>query len=187
MKISFKNRLITYHITVVCIIVLTSVIYIFQREKDYSLSAKQNELVSYNKEIHKSYKSGISFNEIDIPNNIILTVLDTNAIVIFDNNIYENSIGKNLSGRKEILRAAVNGEASLLKHSDEVNKDFLFYVKKYPNLYIRTALVYADEDLGFVKRDRSYIALLIGLLLLVIISSLIISKKLNKPFKFFLI
>ncbi len=168
---------------VVAVVLLAAAIYIFQRNKDFNLNTLQKELVSYGEQAYKAYKSGMGFHETDLPGKIRLTVIDTNYRVIFDNSEIVTIADENYNWRPEIVKARTGGEGTVLRYSNNMKDEYLYYAKRYPEFYIRTATLYKDENIYPILENNNYQYLIIFLLLLLMASLVYISKKLTKPLK----
>lgn len=185
MKLKFQYQLILYYLMVITVVLLVAAIYTLQRNKDFSLNALQKELISYNNDIYSSYQSGLAFHKIDIPADVRLTVIDTMGTVIFDNRENASIADENHLSRPEIIRAAANGEGTALRYSKNMDDEYLYCAKRYPDFYLRTASMYKNENVSQISEDNDYLYLIIALLLLLVASLVFISKKLTKPLKSF--
>lgn len=170
---------------VITVVLLVAAIYTLQRNKDFSLNTLQKELIAYNNEIYKSYKSGVDFYKIELPPEIRLSVIDTTAWIIFDSNERMTIADENHLGRPEIIKAAANGEGTSLRYSSNMDDEYLYYAKRYPEFYIRTSTPYKNENVQQISEDSNYLYLIIALLLLLVASLVFVSKMLTKPLKAF--
>lgn len=183
MKLKFQYQLILYYLMVISVVLLAAAIYTFQRNKDFTVSNLQKELITYNENIYNAYQNGTDFHKINLPSQIRLTVVDTNEWVIFDNADITTIADENYIGRPEISKAKTSGEGTVLRYSDNLKDEYLYYAKRYPEFYIRTATLYKNENVFPVVEDNKYQYLIISLLFLLVASLVYISKKLTTPLK----
>lgn len=183
MKLKFQYQLILYYLMVISVVLLAAAIYTFQRNKDFTVSNLQKELTSVNEEIYTAYKGGTDFHKINISAQIRLTVIDTNEWVIFDNSEIASIADENYIGRPEIAKAKSGGEGTVLRYSDNLKDEYLYFAKRYPEFYIRTAILYKNENIFPIVQDNKYQYLIISLLFLLVGSLVYISKKLTTPLK----
>lgn len=185
MKLKFQYQLILYYLMVITVVLLVAAIYTLQRNKDFSLNSLQKELISSNNDIYQSYKSGLDFHKIDIPANIRLTIVDTNSWILYDNSECATIDEENHLERPEIVKAALNGEGTVLRYSTNLKDEYIYYAKKYPEFYIRTSTLYKNENIPQISENNDYQYLIIALLVILVASLVFIQKKLTKPLKAF--
>lgn len=183
MKLKFQYQLILYYLMVITVVLLAAMIYTLQRNKDFNLITLQKELVASSENIYKIYKSGVDFCKAELPAQIRLTIIDTTGWVLFDNHEAATIADENYLRRPEISKAAETGEGTVLRYSDNMKNEYLYYAKRYPEFYVRTSTLYKNENIYPIDENNNYQYLIISLLILLVASLVYISKKLTKPLK----
>lgn len=69
--------------------------------------------------------------------------------------------------RPEVQKAQVNQTGSNIRVSATTDVKYYYYAKKFPDYFIRTALVYDVEVKGFLKTSRFFIVFIIGMFLVI--------------------
>lgn len=182
MKLKFQYQLILYYFFVIVGVLLVASIYMIERDKDFSIKSLEQELSEYSDSFYTSYLNNIPFEEISLPSDIRITVLDNKMAVVFDTNEY---IQGDYGSCPEIVNAKKNGEGTILRHSATTDEDYLYFAKKYPYFIIRTAKLYELKDIPFIVENKNYQYLTIALIILLVVSLVYISNKLTKPLKAF--
>lgn len=190
MKLRFQYQLILYYAIVIAIVITAFLVYILQQSKDFSLSSLRDELISHNENIYASYKQGIPFSKIQAPANFRFTVIDTAFNVLyFSDNTFASEQGPEKSANEvekdEILEAAFSGEGTALRFSAYTNKEYLYYAKKYPELYIRTSTPYKYERIEVTHKNYNYQYAILALIIILFITLFYISRKLTRPLNAF--
>lgn len=186
LKLKYKYQLILYFFLVLSFMTLVFTIYTAQRNKDYSLKTLRDGLMTWNDTIYSPisnvqnlYKLDIA--KIQVPENIRVTIMDTNHNVVYDNCGIINIIDDSDWEMPEFLKADVFGEATALRFSVPLKDEYLYYVKKYKNFYIRTGIKYETEDIPQINEDSKYLYFIIFLLGVLFAALIIIIKKLTRP------
>lgn len=117
-----------------------------------------------------------------LPSNLRITILDTSAWVIYDNLSHRDSILDNHLNRPELIEAKSQGYGSSLRFSATLGKEYLYHAKKYPDLFLRTALEYDTAILPVIKSDKTYQIYIVVVFLLALAVLIYIIRTVNKPF-----
>lgn len=183
MKLRFKYQLILYYIIVIAIVIAAFLIYILQKDGDFKLNNIREQLISYNRSVYSSYQEGIPFNEIEHPDNLRFTIIDTNYNILHFSGTESSVYNDILQSKDEIVEAALSGEGTALRYSAEANKEYLYYAKRYQEFYVRTSAPYIYKERENNNIDYQYAILL---LILFLVGTLVyISRRLTKPIKAF--
>jgi len=116
-----------------------------------------------------------------LPKDMRVTVLDTSGWVLYDNISGIRSKQENHMGRPELIDAKKNSWGSALRYSETLKSEYLYYVKKYPGIYVRTALEYKVSVLPVIKRDNRYMVYIMIIFIAVIALFIYISRQISRP------
>ena len=185
MKMRFKYQLIVYYFAVISIVITAFFLYIFQQSKGTGLENMRDQLISFNEQVYASYCNDIPFDEMECPLNVRFTVIDTNFNIVYFSGPDKSVFTDIKNSRDEIIEAALCGEGTALRFSVHSNKEYLYYAKKYPGVYIRTSTPYTYEKIEVVHHKQEYQYLILVLIVVLVITLIYISRKLTKPLKAF--
>jgi len=191
MKINFR-----YKISLSFLIVLTAATLLFsylfiKRDSQLKLDRLVYYMQPYTDIIYSQIKEHtdrsyiqkkISSLDSILPQEMRITILDTNAWVIFDNFSQKNSITDNHLSRPELKAASINNIGNALRFSNSLNTKYLYYAKKYPEFYIRTALEYNSTVYPIIKGDKYWQIYILIIFLIAVVAIIYITQKLSKPF-----
>ncbi len=167
-QISFRTEIFLYFILVFILFTFAILTFQYQREKNYRTSKLENTLDNISEITHRfiEQKQLISAKDIDrikeieniIPqSNIRITIVDRSGKVLYDSFVEKYSLMENHLRRPEIQKALQAGTGSFIRQSSTTRKEYYYYAKRYPNYFIRTAVVYNVEIKNFLKAERMYI------------------------------
>lgn len=181
MRVKYQYHLILYFLVALSILALAFVMMSHKQEISYQIKAMKAELVLYNDIARKTLSSNRPYDSIPAPANIRFTLLDTNKVVLYDN--FNHALESTVLTRKELSLADQYGVSTLLRKSQTLESDFLFYVKKYPDAYIRTAIACEEEIFNQVTHERHSIYIITLLFILLAGTILFITHKLTRPIR----
>ncbi len=183
MKIKFQYQLIFYYLIVVAVLSLVFSIFLLGRTQSNNINDIEEELFEYNYKIYNSYTQGIPFKNIELPEDVRVTIIDTAMVVIYDSNVWV--IGdKEHADRPEIIESLQTGDGTAIRYSETIEADCIYYAIKYSDMFIRTSKLFEPEIPTIVDTaDFQYI--IVGLLIILIASIVIITNRLTKPLKAF--
>lgn len=92
-----------------------------------------------------------------LPEDIRLTIIDNDGVVLFDKNIDDYSVVENHLNRPEIMKSLFHPFGTNIRTSATTHEPFLYYAKHYDNYYVRVALPYNIETKGMLKADNLFI------------------------------
>lgn len=116
-----------------------------------------------------------------LPNEIRITILNSNGWVLFDNLSGDEGKLENHLERPELKDASGKNWGVALRYSQTLKSDYLYYVKKYPDLYIRTALEYNASVQPLIKSDNKNIVYIISVFVLVAALLIYLSMQVSRP------
>ena len=179
MKVKYQYHLILYFLLALSVMALAFVVFSYNVDINYNLKTKKTGLIMYNDIAYKAICNNTPYDSIPLPARVRVSILDTNYSVIYDNfNI--NQVGEKVL-REEFDIAKKYGSSTLLRKANTMDAHFLFYVKKYPDFYLRTALECDEEILRNVKSEQRYIYLIAFLFILLAVIIFYVTRRLTKP------
>ena len=177
LKWNYKNRLFLFFLLILLLFAGGVILFEQSREKKARSEVLESRLQGYADLIHRGLNFRIgqeegvelfldSVNKV-LPDAIRLTFIDKQGKVRYDN-VFADSSLINHSDRPEVLEAKEQGEGREIRISDTNQQAYFYYVKSYPQYYIRLALPYDTEVKGLLKSDRVFYYY-IGFLLIVLL------------------
>lgn len=183
MILRFKYQLIFYYFVVIAILICAFLVYIMQQNRDFSIQSERDELIKYNTIIYQSYKNGVRFENVPIPQGMKVTVIDTTFKVLYHS--IDIPLEKNDAVNDEVLEAKATGDGTSLRFSPIMNRQYLFYAKRYPEFYVRTSVPYEYEKV-ILDAPRTGYQYAIAILIIALVATLFyISNRLTRPLKAF--
>ncbi len=179
-KISYRNLILIYFSLLLLTVSLIFAYILFNNEKRSKIEILQSRLISYSEILYR-FRDSVSFATEFLPEDLRITLIDTTGKVIFDNIAEETDSMENHIDRPEIIAAEKEGSGNAMRRSGTIGKDYLYYAKRFPDLYIRTSLEYNSSVKPQIRHDNIYIIILIIALCAVIISILMLSRRISQP------
>lgn len=179
MKVKYQYHLILYFLLALSVMALAFVVFSYNVDINYNLKTKKTGLIMYNDIAYKAISNNTPYDSIPLPATVRVSAFDTNYTVLYDNfNI--NRVGDKVL-REELEIAKKYGSSTLLRKANTMDAHFLFYVKKYPGFYLRTALECDEEILRNVRSEQRYIYLIAFLFVLLAVIIFYVTRRLTKP------
>jgi signal transduction histidine kinase len=179
-KIKYRDQILLYFSLLLFAVSLSFLYILFQNEKRSKIEQLQSRMYPY-AELVYNFRDSLSSIKDLLPSGLRVTVIDTSGVVLFDNVSGQEKILENHSTRPEMIEAAKYGSGSALRQSSTFGRKYLYYARRFPGLYIRTALEYNSEIKPAIERDNIYIFTIMAMFCLVIFSILYISRKISRP------
>ncbi|GAB1474696.1 hypothetical protein MASR2M69_21370 [Bacteroidota bacterium] len=191
MKISYRYRILAYFLLV---LIATSLLFTFiliRRESQFKLEQLSYRIQPYSDILYSSIKGFTSREDIEklidtlgetIPAELRVTILDSSAWVIFDNFSHRETIMDNHLNRPELAAAAKEGTGSAIRYSKTLKSDYLYFAKKYPDMFIRVALEYRTSVLPVIKNDKTWQIYIILVFLTASAVLVYITRQISKPY-----
>lgn len=183
MVLRFKYQLIFYYFVVIAILICTFLVYLLQQNRDFSLNTEREKLIEYNEEIYRLHVAGVPFEDMDIPARLKFTVIDTCFQVLYHS--VDIPVTDMTDMRDEVLEAKMAGHGTSLRFSPVMNMQYLFYVQKYPEFYLKTSVPYQYEKVMLPAPHTGYQYAIAILILFLVITLIYISNRLTRPLKAF--
>lgn len=178
MKLNYRLKLFLYFAIIFTFFTIGVAIFEQLREKELNTKALEEKLESYTDIINAGLANakGDPKDEIQVmlsvlPEELRITLINGEGEVLFDNSIRDISNLMNHLHRPEIQSALIRGKGSDIRRSDSNEKEYLYFARRYENLYIRAALPYNIGVQQFLKPDNAslYFILLFFILFLFLI------------------
>ncbi len=181
MRVKYQYNLILYFLVALSILALAFVMMSYNKEINYNLKTIKAKLVLYNDIACKSLASNTPYDSIPTPANIRYTILDSNKTVLYDN--FSQEIIDSTIQRKELTMADQFGISTVFRKSTTLSSDFLFYTRKFENMYIRTAIECKQDIIKQIEYEQKYIYVITFLFVALALAIFYITHKLTRPLK----
>lgn len=159
----YRNRLVSWVIIIfVSFSLLTLIIAISNHHKDKEAVLK-SRMDCYADVVVNS--PSLEYAEKVLPEDIRITVLSHQGVVIGDSWLAESEIGMR-SERPEIKECIRRGVSYLIRDSESLGGKYVYFAKKYDYVIVRISQHYGEKQMKFMMPDWSLVAS-IGLLLLI--------------------
>lgn len=181
MRVKYQYNLILYFLIALSILALAFLTMSYNKEISYNLKTLKAELVLYNDIAYKSILANTPYDSIPAPSKIRFTILDTGMVVLYDN--FNANLTKDTIQRKELSLASQYGAATVFRKSISMESDFLFYAKKYENMYVRTGIMCKDDVIRLVENEQRYMYLIALLFVILAGAVFFMTHKLTRPIR----
>lgn len=185
MKLKFKYQLVGYYIIVCIILIMVVAVYYFWQVWNDDFMKVRDKLVEHCERIYREHKSGVRFEMMSMPGDLRLTVIDTSFWVVYDSSNSESIYQDNHNTRDEVITATVNGEGTLLRLSPTFNEEYLYYIKKYPDFYLRVSKPYTHRKNSIFGSEEDYVTVIHLLIIVLVYIFFRISRTLTRPLNAF--
>ena len=191
LKISFRAEIFLYFILVFILFTFAILAFQYQREKNYRISKLENTLDNISEISHRFIEKNKLINASDIDrikeieniipqSNIRTTIIDRSGKVLYDSFVENYNLMENHLHRPEVQKALQAGTGSYIRKSATTKQEYYYYAKRYPNYFIRTAVVYNIEIKNFLKAEQLYIFFIISVFAIIGIVLYFVTGKLGK-------
>ncbi|MDP3436430.1 MAG: ATP-binding protein [Bacteroidales bacterium] len=191
MKISYRYKILTYFLLVLVATSLLFSLILIRRESQFKLEQLTYRINPYPDIIYSFVKNCSDGGEIEnvldsardfFPDEMRITIMDSDAWVIFDNFSNRDSILDNHLNRPELLDAAKTGSGSALRYSNTLKSKYLYFAKKYADKYVRVALDYNSLILPVIKSDKTWQLYIMIVFLLASAVLVYLTRQISKPY-----
>ncbi|MDR3261176.1 MAG: two-component sensor histidine kinase [Tannerella sp.] len=176
MKTSYRQKLFLYFLAIFTL--STIVIFFFEqtRERKHKTEALEEKLDAYADIVDAGLKQPYDGQHqmLDslaalFPENIRLTLIDRQGLVLYDNILKETSRTTNHAHRPEILKAQETGTGSDIRVSSTNEKKYLYYAKQFNPYYVRVALPYDIRVRHFLRPDPFFLYFIVAVFVLILL------------------
>jgi len=111
---------------------------------------------------------------------IRVTLIDRDGTVMFDSEVGDVSTMENHLGRPEVQEAIQNGVGANIRTSETTGSSYYYFVRSYPEFFVRTAALYNVEVQDTLHVERVFIAYLALLFLVFSVVLMIITRRVSE-------
>jgi len=187
-KNRFRNNLLFFYSAIFILVALLIITYQYSREKEYRISALNNELLNISKitdnfiRINSIYPEG-SFKLIDslirlLPEkNLRISIISTSGYVLFDSYVDDYGNMENHINRPEIVSSENMEFGTAVRKSETTGKEYYYFSKNFGNYFVRAAVIYDINVATFLKANMRFLLVLLIFFVVVGIILLIVTNK----------
>ncbi len=167
-KLNFRRRLFIYLLLI--FLVFTFLILVFQanREKEFKRSQLENTLdnitVITNNYLQKqnifetgNYESVNSLVEILPQSDVRITIIDAKGSVLFDSEVEDVISMENHISRQEFQESVASEFGANIRTSATTKEAYYYYARFYGKYFVRTAVLYDNKIINYLKADRLFL------------------------------
>ena len=187
MKLNYKQKIFAYFVLVFICFTTGIVFFEQQRERAYKENILQSNQDIYTHLIHTyiemqqisldSCMTQIKYVDTYLPDNARVTIIAADGRVLYDNDIQDSGEMENHLLRPEIRTAAVKGTGSNIRQSSSIDKEYLYFAKRYDDYFVRVALPYDLTIQNFLKSDYMFLCLIIVLFFITLLALAYLSNR----------
>ncbi len=158
MKITYRKKLFLSFLLIFLLFTAGIILFGRSQERKYKTEILEGKLDAYANLADAALKQKESLDSLVLlfPENMRLTLIDFQGIVLFDNVVENPSEMENHAQRPEIISARDKQKGSDIRTSFSNNLQYLYYAKRFGNYYIRVALPYDVQVRNFLKSDNFF-------------------------------
>ena len=188
-KLSYKQKLFLYFFVIFALFAGGIIIMEQSRERNFRTEALERKQEAYTDIINASLvRHNGDTQELDsliamFPQNIRLTLINRQGLVLYDNALKETEQMENHAQRLEILTAKDKGYGTDIRISVSNQLEYLYYAKRFNNYYIRVALPYDVQVQHFLKADNAFLYYILGLFVLMLLLINLVANRFGKSIK----
>ena len=173
--------------------VFTALVLIFQLERERNFRSSNFEVTLDNiAELSYSYfqnkdsyqEKGFwmidSLTALDPDLDVRVTIISREGTVVFDSEVSELENMENHLNRPEVQEAMQNGKGSNIRDSETTGLSYYYYVRTYPDYFVRTGAIYNVSVKESLHVERHFIAYLVLLFLLFSLILMLITRRISE-------
>ncbi|MFA5642278.1 MAG: ATP-binding protein [Bacteroidales bacterium] len=190
MKLSYRQRLFLYFAIIFSIFTIGVVVFEQSRGKKFKTESLEEKLGAYTEIVNAAlvinngnYSKIMDSLVLIFPQNMRVSLISRDGIVLFDNSISDLSALENHAERPEIKEALHGYNGTDIRTSTSNNRKYLYYAKKFGDRYIRVALPYTIETQSFLKTDNTFIYFIIVLFIVMLMLMNVVTSRFGKSIK----
>jgi len=189
MRLSYKQRLFFYFCVIFALFTVGIIIVGQSRERSFNTEAMKGKLNAYADAANVLLiRRDSDIKQLDslmtlFPQNMRLTLIDKQGLVLYDNTMIETSLLENHAQRPEVVAARNKGTGTHIRVSISNNLEYLYYAKRYSNHFIRVALPYDIQVQHFLKADNAFLYYILALFVLMLLLINYVSDRFGNSIK----
>ena len=190
MKVSYKQKLFLYFLVVFVLFAIGIVVFERSREAKFRTEALVERLDAYTDIIHEtvgdatpSLTDTLYSQFSTFPKSLRITLIDRHGKVLYDNTIEEASDLDNHAARPEVSLALSQGHGTDIRFSNSNNLEYIYYVKRFTNYFVRVAFPYDIQIQAFLKSDNRFLYFIGGLFVIMLLLINLVAERFGKSIK----
>lgn len=190
MKLSYKQKIFFYAFILLALFAGSIVLFEHSESKKFRTEALEEQLDLFATTLYKSMVKNDRYDKSFIdsmlylfPENLRITLLDSNGQVTYDNITKDTTSMDNHFDRPEIIKATENRVGSNVRTSSTNEEAYLYYAKKYQSFYIRVALPYNVYARQLLQSNNIFIYFIILLSVISLYSIHLFSKRISQSIR----
>ncbi|MDR0367574.1 MAG: HAMP domain-containing histidine kinase [Bacteroidales bacterium] len=159
MTLSYRKKLFLSFFLIFSLFTVGIILFEQSREQKHKTEVLEEKLDVYANITHNVLQrrgSWDSLREI-FPENIRLTLIDLQGVVVYDNVVGQTTEMENHLHRPEIIFAQKRQQGSHIRTSSSNRQPYLYYAKQFGEYYVRVALPYNVDVRNFLKPDNLFL------------------------------
>ncbi len=190
-KLNFRRRFFIYLLFI--FVIFTFLVLMFQanREKEFKRDQLENTLdnitvITNNYLEQKQIFGSGDYKSLDflvgiLPKlNVRISIIDAKGIVLFDSEVDDVSKMENHIMRPEVQKSVGSGFGADIRKSATTNDTYYYYARFYGTHFVRTAVLYNNKIIDYLKADQLFLFFIIALFFVLWLVLNAVTNKLSK-------
>lgn len=190
MKLSYKRKIFLYAFFLLTLFAGSIVLFEYSEAKRARIESLEGRLDVYATTLYRTIQQRGGFDKASLdsilylfPQNLRITILDSNGKVAYDNIQVDTAHMDNHIQRPEVVQASQKGKGRDVRTSMTNEEQYLYFAKQYQSFYIRVALPYNMQIKEILKTDNIFLYFIIVLFVIALYSIHILSKRLSQSIR----
>ncbi|MEN9918095.1 MAG: hypothetical protein RL662_531 [Bacteroidota bacterium] len=178
MKLTYKRKLFGLILLIFALFSASIIVLEQQQEKKFRTLALESKLEGYVESIHQYLEQNqiedtntVAINKLVniLPNDIRVTIVQENGLVVYDKDIHNLDTLDNHLERPEIKKAYYQDHGTNIRKSTSTQHEYLYYAKFFNTHFIRVALPYTIQTKSLLKADTFFVYFVLVLFIIVLL------------------
>jgi two-component system phosphate regulon sensor histidine kinase PhoR len=187
-KLRFRQKLFLNFTIIFAVFTVLVLIFQFERERNFRRTNFEITLDNLAQLSYGFYKNQALYEEknfwiidslsaLSSDLDIRVSIIDLEGTVVFDSKIPDVSSMENHLGRPEVQDAIKNGTGANIRHSATTGLDYYYYVRTYPDVFVRVAAIYDVKVRESLHVETLFIAYLLLLFVVFAVVLMFITRR----------